>query len=238
MEFNVNTDSAVVFTNKLEKLNRSAFPNAVRGTLNGLAFDVKKNTMPASAEKEFVNRRKNFFKASSRVSMARGFAVESMESKVGFIPFNGSSRAVEDLEQQEHGGRIKKRSFVATDKARISGSRKRSVRTQNRLGRIKNIVKTSSVQGKTEGQKVIVAAIKAGIGGHVLTKSMLFKVKKLNRSNGKIRFKLEPIYSFKKGRSVKVDATHFMKKASEKSAKKGNDIYIKEAERQFQKVLR
>ena len=225
MEFNVNTDEAVVFTNKLEKLNRSAFPNAVRGTLNGLAFDVKKNTMPTSAEKEFVNRRKNFFKASSRVSMARGFDINSMESKVGFIPFNGSSRAVEDLEQQEHGGRIKKRSFVATDKARISGSRKRSVRTQNRLGRIKNIVKTSSVQGSSEGQKVIVAATKAGIGGHVLTKSMLFKVKKLTRSKGKIRFKLEPIYSFKKGRSVKVDATHFMKKASEKSARKGNDIY-------------
>ena len=112
MKFNVDTNEVIVFTNKLEKLSKSAFPNAVRGTLNGLGFDVKKNTMPEVAEKTFVTRRKNFLKASSRVEMARGFSLNSMETKVGFVPFKGPNEAVQDLEQQEHGGKIGGRSLL------------------------------------------------------------------------------------------------------------------------------
>ncbi|KKN42121.1 hypothetical protein LCGC14_0716250, partial [marine sediment metagenome] len=72
---NVNTDEVVRYSNKLEKLHRSAFPIAIRGTLNNAAFDVKQKTMPVSAEKEFVNRQPNFFKANSKVNMAKGFNV-------------------------------------------------------------------------------------------------------------------------------------------------------------------
>ncbi|KKL54819.1 hypothetical protein LCGC14_2261580, partial [marine sediment metagenome] len=82
---NVNTDKVVVFSNKLEKLHRSAFPIAIRGALNNAAFDVKKNTMPVSAEKEFTIRRKNFFKANSRVNMAKGFNVRTMQAMIGFV---------------------------------------------------------------------------------------------------------------------------------------------------------
>ncbi|MBL4809315.1 MAG: hypothetical protein JKY43_04565, partial [Phycisphaerales bacterium] len=49
VEFNVNTDAVVSLTNKLEKLHKSAFPVAVRGTLNSAAFDVKQKSMPAFA---------------------------------------------------------------------------------------------------------------------------------------------------------------------------------------------
>jgi hypothetical protein len=63
-------------------------------------------------------------------------------------------------------------------------------------------------------------------------------VKSFSRKNGKVRFKLDAIYSYKKGRSVNVKATHFMQKATEKTMKKADDIYIKEAERQFEKALR
>ena len=42
IEINVDNDKFVYFTNKLESLSRSAMPKAVRGTLNGLALDVKK----------------------------------------------------------------------------------------------------------------------------------------------------------------------------------------------------
>jgi len=238
MEFNVDTDEVIIHTNKLEKLSKSAFPNAVRGTLNGLAFDVKKNTMPEVVEKTFISRRKNFFKASSRVEMARGFAVQSMESKIGFVPFNGTNEAVQDLEQQEHGGKIGGRSFIPTDKARVSRSGKRSVRGPNRMGRIKNIVNVSKTRGTSDGQKLIRSVLIAGIGGHVLTKDTLFRVKSIKKKKGRINFKLDSLYSYKKGRSVRVKATHFMKKATEKTMKKATDIYIKEAERQFEKVLR
>lgn len=42
MQLNVNTDATVALTNKLEKLHKSAFPVAVRSTLNSAAFDMKK----------------------------------------------------------------------------------------------------------------------------------------------------------------------------------------------------
>src|SRR5687767_16018423 len=93
MELNINSDAVVKHTNTLEKMHRSAMPLAIRNTLNSVAFDVKKNTMPASAEREFVTRAPNFFKANSRVEMARGWNVDSMQSVVGFIP---KDQAVED----------------------------------------------------------------------------------------------------------------------------------------------
>jgi hypothetical protein len=99
MQFNVDTDEVIKFTNKLEKLNRSAFPNAVRGTLNGLALDVKTKTMPDQTEKDFTIRQKNFFKANSGVDFARGFNLRSMASIVGFYSRRPNNQAIEDLEK-------------------------------------------------------------------------------------------------------------------------------------------
>ncbi len=42
MKLDVNTDSAIQLTAKLERLHRSSFPSAVRNTLNDAAFDMKK----------------------------------------------------------------------------------------------------------------------------------------------------------------------------------------------------
>ena len=106
MILNINNDKTVIFTNTLEKLHRSALPVAIRGALNKAAFDLKQKTMPESADKAFVNRSKNFFKANSRVAMAKGFDIGSMKSVTGFTEgrLRGSNNfAVQDLEQQELG---------------------------------------------------------------------------------------------------------------------------------------
>ena len=110
MQLNVNTDAVVAFTNKLEKLNRSAFPVAVRTALNSAAFHMKKDAIINSAKDNFIQRKPSFFKANSKVLPANGFDVNTMQSKVGFT---GNSQAVEDLEQQEQGGTIKGRSFLS-----------------------------------------------------------------------------------------------------------------------------
>ena len=235
MEININSDAMVVHTNKLEKLSHSAMPNAVRGTLNSLAFDVKKNTILKSSEKEFTNRKKNFFKASSRVEMARGFNLNSMESKFGFIPFPKNEQAVKDLEQQEFGGKIKNRDFIPMDESRVTKSPKRMVSSKHRLGKIKNIVKTSETKGKTKGQKFVISVLKAGKGGYVLHNDTLFLVKNIKKGN---EFKLVPVYSYKKGRTVNVKATRFVRKAVKITRKKTNDIYISEAERQFKRYFK
>lgn len=231
-------DAIVVFANKLEKLPKKAFPNAVRGTLNSLAFDVKKNTMPRSA-KRFVNRDKNFFKANSRVEMARGTNVNSMESIVGFRSLGGTNTAVENLEKQETGGIIPGRSFMPTDAARVSKSKKRKVSRKNRISGIKKIVHVAKTPGKTDGQKFIRSVVEAGKGGHILKENMLFRVDRLSRTGSKWKFRLTAIYSFSKGRSAKIrKATHFMKKATDKTYQKVEKIWIKEAQRQFDRALK
>ena len=242
MEFNVDTDEVIKFTNDLEKLNRSAFPNAVRGTLNGLAFDVKTKTMPEETKKDFINRQKNFFKANSGVDVAKGFNLRTMVSVVGFKSKRPNNQAVENLEQQEKGGEIKGRSFLALHQARTSKSINKLVAKRNRISGIKNIVNTSSIEGKTEGQKFIKSIHLAGSGGFVLShfnrKGILWRVDSLDRKkDGK--FKLTAIQSYEKGRSVRIKkATHFMENSSVKSSKKSEEIYIKEANRQFNKYTR
>lgn len=238
---NVNTDAVVKYSNKLEKLHRSAFPVAIRGALNNAAFDVKQKTMPVSADKEFVNRNPNFFKANSKVFMAKGFNVRTMQAMIGFTTdkLKGSNQAVEDLEQQEHGGKIKGRSFIPLDIAR-GGSKTRPVRPSNRLTRINNIVNARKIRGKNKQQKFVKAAMSAGIGGYVignLNPKILWKITGITKIGNKIKIKKIPVYSYEKGRDVNVSATNFMKKATLKTAKKLEGFFIKQAKKQIEKAL-
>ena len=88
MILNINSNAVVSYTNTLEKLHKSAFPVAIRETLNSAAFDVKKNTMPLSAKKSFIERQPTFFKANSKVDKATGFNTSTMKSTVGFFSNN------------------------------------------------------------------------------------------------------------------------------------------------------
>ena len=47
------------------------------------------------------------------------------------------------------------------------------------------------------------------------------------------KVKLSALYSFKKGRSVKVQATHFMEEASNQSARKIDNLFIENAKRRI-----
>lgn len=236
VEFNVNTDKIVVFTNKLEKLHRSAFPNAVRNTLNSLAMDVKQNSMPNMAKKKFVNRAPNFFKSNSRVDFASGFNVDRMSATVGFKKPGQKklSQAVEDLEMQETGGIIGGRSFVPLNEARTAKSNKKQVARRNRIGNIKNIVRVSSTQGNNAPHKFVKSVYKAGVKGHILSHNTLFRIDSI-RNN---KFKLTALYNYKKGRYVTVKSTNFMEKSVKSTQKLTDKIYFKEAEKQFERHLR
>lgn len=246
MQLNINSDAAVTHTNRLEKFSRSALPNAIRATLNSAAFDVKKNTMPESAAEEFTLRAPSFFKANSRVEMAKGFNVDDMKATVGFVPKGGpgSDHAVEELEQQEYGGEIDARSFIAMDTARIGGSNDKRVRPVSRLGSIKKIYNSNTMEGKTPKAKFIHAANKAGVGGYVIgnnTKKILYRVVALGGDfNGSVKsgttVKLQPLFSFDQGRSVTVKETGFMRSASMESAGRLDEYFVNEATKQLEKI--
>jgi hypothetical protein len=243
MQLKIDSSAVKGLTKKLEKLHRSALPNAVRGALNKAAFDVKQSTMPKTAKDAFTVRQANFFKANSRVEMAKGWDINAMQATVGFTSQNlkgENNYAVKDLEQQEHGGKIDGRSFIPTDQAR-GGSPVRPVRPGNRLGKIRNIVVAAKAPGNSDRQKFVKSVYHAGRGGYVLAEykgnTILWKVNSIKRTSSGA-FKLSPIYSFKKNRSVQVKGTGFMKKASLQSGNKLDEYYIHEAERQFNRLMK
>ena len=241
MQLNVNTDAVVALTNKLEKLHRSAFPVAVRSTLNSAAFDMKKDTILKSAKDNFTQRKPTFFKANSRVEAAKGFDIKTMSSKVGFT---GDSQAVDDLEKQEHGGQIGSRDFLPyggkskANPARSGNSYGKNIKPNARLKDMK-YTNVKDVKAKTEKQKFIRAVVDTGVGGFVLgnTNPILWKVISIKKT-GKNRFKLLPLYSFKENRKISVKSTNFMKEATEETTKKIEDFYYIQAKKQFDKALK
>lgn len=239
---NINTDAVVTFTNKLERMHKSALPSAIRGALNKAAFDVKTKTLLANSKNIFENRQPNFFRANSKVDPANGFDLRTMKATVGMVgtSLKGSSNyAVKDLEQQELGGTIRKKAFIPLTSARIGKSKSKSVRANERLSAIKKVVNMKNANGANDKQKFVKSVLFAGVGGAVLStykgKEILWRVNSLNKTKGG-QFKLTALYSHKQGRSVSVRGTHFMEKSGLESAAKIEDYFIIEARRQFDKI--
>lgn len=238
MILNINNDAVVAFTNTLEKMHRSALPNAVRGTLNRCVFYVKNTSLPQSANAAFTNRQPNFFRANSRFENAKGFNLASMKATVGMT--EGSLKgqhnyAVEDLQQQEHGGVIQRKSFIPLPGARINKSLQKNVRANARLSAIKKIVDSRKMPGKGSREKFVHAILEAGKGGYVLSGTVLWRINSTKKTGRFFKDKTA-MYSFRRGRSVRVPQTSFMKKASTIQPGKMEDFYQAEMKRQIEKL--
>ena len=243
---NINTDAVVAYTNRLEKLRKSDLPIAIRNALSKAAFETKTKSLLKISSSIFTNRNKTFFKAKSRFKRAVGFDIDKMKATVGMVDLrrSGNDHAVRNLEQQEHGGRIGGKSFIPTDKARAGGNPSKPVAPRNRISRIpiRNIIRTRKSKGKDKDQRFIRSAIMAkrkfGTRAYILTSRILFRINSLSFSkrSGKLRLKITPLYSFKRGRSVNVTATNFMRKSSMIQAKRLDIFYINEAKKRIVKA--
>lgn len=219
MAFDVNTAAIIHFTDRLENLSRSAFPNAVRATLNNAAFETKKE-VPRTASSQFTIRNRNFFRSMTLVNKAGGFNINSMQSEVGIS--NVKNKVAEGLETQERGGSIKDRAMIATDSARTSNSNNKQIRKVNYLTNIR------LPKSKKKGSGTGFVKIKTAKGEMIFaTKSGAGK-KNLGKA----------IYSYAKNRSVGIKRTPFMQIASEKIQLKMPEMYVKAAEREIQKYMR
>lgn len=244
--FNINTDTAVSLTNRLEKLHRSDLPIAIRNTLTKAAVNTKKESLPETSSDSFVNRNRTFFKAKSKFRSATGFDVDKMKAVVGMVDLrrSGDDHAVRNLEQQEHGGTIDGRSFIPTDKARVAGNSSRNVAPRNRMSRIpmREVVRTRLSKGRTKQQRFIksvtLAKRRFGTRAYILTRKMLFRIDSITgkKKAGRLRFRITPLYSFKRDRSVRVQATGFMRRASTIQAKRMDSFYKIEAEKRIKKA--
>lgn len=239
-------------------MHKSALPIAIRGTLNDAVYNVKTDTMPKKAN-EFKKRSPNFFKANSKFENATGFNVNTMKATVGFFENKlsnaGTNYAIKDLEQQEHGGAISNKTFIAQKGARINN---KMVRANARLDAIKGqkYIKVSN-HGKTKsGNSTTISSrkqqfIRAAIMAKKINGENAFVLGGLNANGNRTLSKINsisqnikskklvidrtPLYSVKKGRMVNVKASNFMKRASLETALNINTFYIAQAKKQFEK---
>lgn len=242
MILNINSDALVKHTARLERIGKAAMPVAVRTSLNSTAFDVKTNTMPAMAKRTFEERKPTFFKANSKVETAKGLDIENMQATVGFKPKTGTDKSVDDLEQQEHGGNIGGRSFIPLAAARTGNSWNKNVRSNLRISDVKKkIVDVEDAKGRSDKEKYIKSALHAGKGGFVLSTGRsgvrsLMHIRSIVRKGKSTIVKSKAIFSVKAGRKVQPPATHFMERSSLQSAGKMEHFFIKEAEKQINKL--
>lgn len=242
----VNNKDVVQFTNKLEKVHKSAFPVAVRSTLNDLAFDVKKVSLIKKYEKTFIVRDKFFIKRYSGVDKATGFNVNVMESKVGIIP--GSSIAARNLSKQETGGVVKRRDFIYHDKARVAASRRKKVRKGNYLSSLEHVNGAPSVRRRSRAANFVAASV-VGMqtGKPVMWKTrkgninMLFNVSKVSFSgkgkNRKVNVRSQEIATYEQGRTSALKARQFLLPASLETLKNTKMIYARNAKKGINKYL-
>jgi len=240
--FVVDIDSSEVreFTKKLREMHRSNMPIVVRNTLNQLAFDVKKNELLKSADKQFILRNPSFFKRYSGVKKADGWNIGTMQSEVGIIP--GENIAAGLLEKQEHGGTITHRAYIYMDTSRIGKNKKGKVQRQNYIG-TRGILRGKSNQNRSPKAQFVANAIKALQTNNDILQEKNGKIKLMrvlsiqqNRISRKIFVKMKYIASYEKDRSVHVKARPFLKNASEITYKKAEQIFRTEIRKRFDKA--
>lgn len=223
-------------TARLREIHRSKLPIAARQTLDSVAFDVKKVTMPETSN-VFEHRKPTFFQANSKVVKASGFDINKMHSIIGFIPkADAKDTSVSDLEQQEHSGDIHGRAFIPLKDNRVGGSWTGNVKAAGRWRAVQNKIVDSMDSGaKNNAGKFRSSAKHAGVGGYVIgTKvnskgnRMVFRIDSLGK-----KMKLKAAFAVKAKRVVTPEATHFMEKASVQSGHKMVKFYIEHATKQI-----
>lgn len=216
--FDVNMKGAIELSAKLDKLHRSAFPVAVRSTLNDAAFKTKK-LIPKAAGAKFTVRQKNLFKKFIIVSKAKGFSLDKMSAKVGIdgAATNGK-RIAKGLEAQEVGGTVRSRKLLPMNQARISGSYGKKLRTKNRFNKI-NI---AQAKNRKPGSKYVL--IKKG------SKGTVFDVSKKN--------KMTPVYHYRRTNRTRLNARPFIKPSAKLATRKMVQLYSINAEKQFKRLLK
>lgn len=216
MILNVNTDYSIQLTAKLEKLHKSAFPSAVRNTLNDVAFDSKK-IVPKKANEQFTVRQKNLFNRFTLVDKAKGFDVNKMSSKVG-IDGNSNPKLTKGLSIQETGGVLKGRKLTPHNLGRVSGSYQKKLRAKNQF---KNIGKIGTRNKRFKGSKYF--RIDKGSKGTVFENN---------------KGKLTPVFNYRTSPVTRLQKKPFISTSALEASKRMEQIYFKNANYQFKKHLK
>lgn len=242
---NVNTNANIILTNKLERLNKSAFPNAVRSTLNDAAFAMKKGNILDSAKRNMTVRNPSFFRKFTGVNRAKGFDVKSMQSEVGFVNTDPDKlkgrKAIQGMEHNEVGG-SDNTGAMYLPKARTSNSSSRLVKKKSRFNKA-NIVKGGGSKSRSKKAQFIANAYESAKQKkptfiETSKGNFLVQVTKFSSNHKKLKIKMDFLMRSRKQNVAKAKATHFNKEAALKTQTEMDGFYNTNANYQFNRVLK
>lgn len=245
--FDVNTEGVIHLTARLEQLNKSAFPSAVRSTLSDAAFEMKQKNILESAKRNMKVKAPNFFKANTGVEKARfNRNIELMSATAGFVNKRGikANKAVEyGMEANEVGatdttglmykkatrtgrGLVKRSKYYDKNKLALN----RSKRKGNRY--------VQSAFASLKEKKPIMVDTKDGKAMISVKSIIQYKRanKKIGRRKGQLKINSVLLMMDRTVKKAKAKATHFVKEGAMKTQKQIESFYIKNANYQFQKI--
>lgn len=216
----IDTVELDYYRKRLEKMHKSDFPLAVRGALNDVAFDVKKNTMPDVFGDRFTVRREKFLSSHSQVvKCSNTFDIKRMSSEAGVTDRDVAGK---QLKQIEYGGVIGER-MVPTKDTRIGNS------LSNRQDKAFFYKK---FQNKKSGKVIDVIkgnnVFKTKSGNIVLVKRSPLIIRKGVVISGKTKLLYHK-------RNVSLKSRPFVQPSSEMSSEKIGVFFIKRAHERLSK---
>ena len=258
MKLYVNTDATIILTAKLEKLHRSAFPSAVRNTLNEVA-DNHKKLIPKVAKHKFKNERnKTFFRAITNYEKATGFDVNKMTATSGLNPkaLGGkASKVINNLEKQETGGKIKGRKLLAGSWSRSGNNLGGKVKSSSRFEKndLHDSTEAFKFQLAKTGSKAsayisaVASAVKKGNKSFIIKsgrngklRGMAYQINKMktNVKTRKTTLKTTKVYGYVSENEFTVKRKNFIGDSRRMVIKNIDKIYKEKAEFQFKKYLK
>lgn len=233
MQIKIESVSLNQYQKKLTELHRSAFPNAIRSTLNDAAFEMKNKQLHTSAASNFKHTRsKTFFKKFSSLEKAKGWNVNEMKSIVGMTN-QGQSKvdtALGNMDMHENGGSVKKGNTYL-EGARVSKS-------FGRLARKKAYFNKEKITKVKSKKFFIAAAYRAKERGEQLQyKDLVLEIRSIKKNKkGKIKI-LSSVIS-KRRKNIRISPTHFITEAGEKTRRNIHSNFRKNAEYQISKRIK
>ena len=208
-------------TNKLERGRKVDLPIVVRQTLNDMAFNAKKTTLPASYAKAFKQRSKGFLKWASTAEPAVGLSVPGMSASIGILA--KPRMATSNLAKHQDGGRDTPDKVYETEEARVGKSWDKGVKSKYSF-KNKSPVWGKKIRRGQNTQFIREAHKKAPYNGFVRYENTVYEVNRL--SSNRLKFEKKYILN-SKGNYHKAEKTNFMFNAMKPQLSKANAYFTK-----------
>ena len=234
--FEADTKDLKKLTDVLKNVSRSAYPLAVRGTLDSLAFETsvldKKKVLP----QEF-DLRNSFIQGSVQYRRSVGtFDISRMASYAGQVS-EYKGKHTDQLAKQEEGTPIAAKgayTFAATPGAR-GGSYKKTIRKVNLFSTMKVKQLKDVVQNPTKNKNNEISQAAAFSARTDSSETLLLTNKKGKKGIYKVtKGRVTLLYRLT-NKITKIQPTKWLEPAAKKIQKNADKYYIKNAKKRIEK---